>query len=335
MENKTDKTMKKSILLILVVLVCTFNLYAQSNFNAANISAGGRPVLFGGNNPHDSLLFDGENGTVINTVDVGNDCFVKVGKVKGKVKGRVLNREIFKACGDEYETLFTFVDKESIKAGDMLVEGSYIETPPDGWAELLVYIAGDNVFNNEIQYPSFPLYVNAGSTMGIPNISQVCSRQVQKQMPPPEVPIDVIKGVVTYDQDEGKTTVKMNTKGKRSSVKHTKTRYSHEVKIDGNDTLDIIRVYKGSVEVTFMKTDASDEDAVSKEMEKLSKDMEAGKLSMEELQAKMSEFQSYGQNLNELMTPINVDEGSKCIITKFKRTVEPLGAGDEDQVFEQ
>jgi len=286
--------------------------------------------------PHDSLLFDGENGTSVKTVDVGYDCFVKVGKVKGKVKGRVLNREIFKACGDEYETLFTFVDKESIKEGDILVEGSYIETPLNGWAELQIYIAGDNVYKaGDVQHPSFPLMIDSWSKVRIPNITQVCDRQVQKLMPPPEVPILVIQGVVTYDQEEGKTPVKMNTTGKRSSSKHTKTKYSHEVKIDGNDTIDIIRVYKGSVEVTFLKIDASEEEAITKDLEKMNEDMEAGKLTMEEMQAKMNEFKSFGDNFTELMTPLNVDEGSKCIVTKNKRIVEPLGAGDEYPVFEQ
>lgn len=275
--------------------------------------------------PHDSLLFD---GGVISGFDktlqpLSKKCYVKVRGGKGIVTGEVMEKEIVPACGGD-ETLWVAKIKV-LKIGDILVEGTTVLTTPDSWIGLGIYLSTDEMAD----FPSTSIIVGESSEIKVPRIQDLCKRlEVQPTIP-------VIKGVVTYesetkDEEELTPLTKITTKGKRSSAKHKKTRYSHEVKFTGSDTVDVIRVYKGAVEVTMENLDI-DEGDVTKKMEKLGEDMQSGKLSAEEMQAILTEYQNFGQMVNELVTPLNVDEGFKCTVTKNSRVVEPLGAGDEDK----
>lgn len=273
--------------------------------------------------PHDSLLFDGAGISGFqNSFNPGsNNCYVQVKALKGIVIGEVVKKEIVSACG-ENETLYVSKITE-LKIGDILVEGSQVITSTGSQVGLGIYLSTDE--SQPIKFTSMFLSVGEESEIKVPQIQALCGRleeHLQQEIP-------VIKGKITYDAkpDAG---IKLNTKGKRSTAKHKKTKYSHEVRIDGIDTVDIIRVYEGSVEVSINDLDQKEADAVSKQIEKLGEDMQSGKITAEEMAAKMMEFQNYGQKVNELMTPLEVNEGNKCIITKTSRTVEPLGAGDED-----
>jgi len=274
--------------------------------------------------PHDSLLFD---GGVISGFDktlqpLSKKCYVKVRGGKGIVTGEVMEKEIVPACGGD-ETLWVAKTKV-LKIGDILIEGTTVLTTKDSWIGLGIYLSTDETDN----FPSTSIIVGESSEINVPRIQDLCKRlEVQPNIP-------VIKGNVTYesetkDEEELAPLPKLKTKGKRSSAKHKKTRYSHEVKFTESDTVDVIRVYKGVVEVTAENL-VIDEGDVTKKMEKLGEDMQSGKLSAEEMQAILTEYQNFGQMVNELATPLNVDEGFKCTVTKNSRVVEPLGVGDED-----
>jgi hypothetical protein len=272
--------------------------------------------------PHDSLLFDGGTQQSIDQVSFYEDvqCYTRVQEVRGNVIGKVLMKEIVKACGED-ETLYTAVER-LLKKGDMLMHGSEVITSVDSKVELGIYMM-------ETGFSSVWLIVGPDSRLTTPDFRVSCKNTLnEKDIVHPEV-IKVIKGVITYDAPPD-AKFKATTKGKRSSAKHTKTRYSHEVKIDGIDTIDVIRVYKGSVEVSMETIENPNEEEMTKKMDALSQDMLAGKISAEEMQARLTEFQNYGQNLTDLMTPVEVNEGNKCIVTKTARTVEPLGEGDEE-----
>ncbi len=308
--------MKKNIKILFIL----FLLFIASE-NASAIDP-----FTGGVDPHDSLLFDGANRIFLDIAADNDGCYIQAGSIRGKVTGKVRKIEIVLGCGNIPETLITEVDKV-IEKGDILVEGSNLETGSDSYVGLGIYFSGDMKELGQYKMQSIVLGVTANSLIIVPRISYYCGRVIEKENKlTQEIP--VIKGVVTYE-DEPAAKPKFNTKGKRSSVKHKQTSYSHEVKIDGSDTIDVIRVYEGAVEVTFIKTDAAEDAAMTKEIEKMGEDMQSGKISMEEMQAKMTEFQNYGQNLGELLTPLEVSEGNKCIITKTSRKVEPLGPGDE------
>lgn len=274
--------------------------------------------------PHDSLLFDGGviSGFSKTFQPLSKRCFVKVNGGKGIVTGEVMEKEIVPACGG-FETLWVAKTKV-LKIGDILIEGTTVLTTKDSWVGLGIYLSTDET---EI-FPSTSIIVQESSEIKVPRVQDLCKRLDLQ----PNIPI--VKGNVTYeseakDEDELAPLSKLKTKGKRSSAKHKKTRYSHEVKFTESDTIDVIRVYKGTVEVTAENL-VIDEGDVNKKMEKLGEDMQSGKLSAEEMKAILTEYQNFGQMVNELATPVNVDEGFKCTVTKNSRVVEPLGAGDED-----
>jgi hypothetical protein len=137
----------------------------------------------------------------------------------------------------------------------------------------------------------------------------------------------VIKGIVTYESEPG-TKAKIRTVGKRSSVIHTKTKYTHEVLYRDGDTVDVIRVYDGSVEVTVTSIEFFDEVTKAQDMLKIAQDFQNGKITAEEFQAKTTEYTAGLKDQTELGKPVMVDAGSKCTVTRKGITVEPLGSGD-------
>jgi hypothetical protein len=246
--------------------------------------------------------------------------------ITGSAKGTVIKQTFVSGCTKEIETLYV-AEYKTIEKNDILDNSTEVETGPDGKVEIGINIAG---YSKESSV-SF-MTIHPSSKITLPMIQNLCFFMNRNEPPAPYEKIErikVIQGKVTYKTKPGAKPL-MDTQGKNSTAKHVKTNYSHEVKIEGNDTIDIIRVYEGSVEVTYQKTDASDEEAMSKKIEKLSQDMMDGKLTAEELQAKMNEFKTYGDNLSELMKPVTVDEGNKCIVTKNSVNVQPLGVGDEE-----
>jgi hypothetical protein len=308
--------MKKNIkiLLILFLLLIT----------ADKVSA--KAPFTGGIDPHDSLIYDGTNPTTFRSAPLDANCYIKVLNITGTAKGTVIKQTFMSGCTKEIETTYV-AEYKTIEKNDILDNSTEVETGSDGKVEIGINIAG---YSKESSVSFMTIYPSSKITL--PMIQNLCFFMNRNEAPAPYEKIErikVVKGIVTYKTKPG-TKPMLETQGKNSSAKHTKTNYSHEVKIEGNDTIDVIRVYEGSVEVTYIKTDASDETDISNKIEKLSQDMQDGKLTMEELQAKMNEFQTYGQNLSELMKPVTVDEGNKCTITKTSRIVEPLGPGDAE-----
>lgn len=281
-------------------------------------------------NPHDSLLFDGgsfqSNDQFSSYYQTG--CYARVFTVIGNATGTVLKKQIIKACGPD-DTII-IANNQKLEIGDILESGSMVMTDINSLVILSIFNKGTltraYITVKADSWTITPEFVDCTNILRVtPEIEK--ERYDHKKVP--EV-IKVIKGEVTWDSPPG-TNFNVSTKGKNSSVIHTKTNYSHEVKIDGIDTIDVIRVYKGSVEVSMENIEVPNEAEMSKNIEQLGADLQAGKITGEELQAKMKDFQFFGQNLSELVQPLNVDEGFKCTVTKSTRVVEPLGAGDEDK----
>ena len=76
----------------------------------------------------------------------------------------------------------------------------------------------------ESTFHAVTINVGPGSQIKTPSFVVECKvRLKEKEQLPPEE-IEVIKGTVTYDAPP-EAEFKATTKGKRSSVKHTKTRF--------------------------------------------------------------------------------------------------------------
>ncbi len=308
--------MKKNIKILFILFLV---LITVDNISAKN-------WITDGIDPHDSLIYDGANPTTFRSAPLDANCYIKVLNITGSAKGTVITQTFMSGCTKEIETTYV-AEYKTIQKNDILDNSTEVETGPDGKVEIGINIAG---YSKESSVSFMTIYPSSKITL--PMIQNLCFFMNRNEAPAPYEKIErikVIKGIVTYKTKPGAKPI-LESQGKNSSAKHTKTNYSHEVKIDGNDTIDIIRVYEGSVEVTYIKTDRSDEEDMTNKMEKLSQEMQDGKITMEELQSKMAEFQTYGQNLSELMKPVTVDEGSKCTITKTSRIVEPLGPDDAE-----
>lgn len=290
-------------------------------FITASLSYAGSQGAIGGG-PHDSLLFDGENSTV-KMFDGGYyTCYWKVVKVKGFAFGTKRKIKIGNICGvpDTVEIL----ENDSLKEGDILGDGTLIETGKDGQIAVAVFLK-----SRPNSLGRMFITTQASTLIKIPMLSTLCDALETEREIEDMSKVLVIKGKVTYDSPTTEK-VKLGTEGKRSSVKHKKTKYSHEVSITGADTVDVIRVYEGSVEINHIRSDFSDQESQAAEMERLTQEFQAGKITMDELNSKIAEYTNSVHTEVDNLKPFIVEEGNKCILDAKKYTVEPLGAGDED-----
>ena len=275
---------------------------------------------------HDSLIFDGANLSSFDNVGIDRNCYYKVLSVKGTAKAWVLTQKFISGCGNKIDSLFER-EYKTISVNDILDYPGEVIAERDTEVEIGLFIAGFSKEKNATLHT-----LHSQSITYFPKPEQLCLFLNKNIKPAPYEKVEtitVIKGIVTYESEPGVEPL-LGTKGKNASARHTKTKYSHEVKIEGNDTIDVIRVYKGSVEVTYVKTDALEEEATAEDMEKLSEDFSAGKITAIEYSTKMSEFQSYSKSKIELSKPVTVDEGFKCTVTKNSMVVELLGLDDAE-----
>jgi hypothetical protein len=234
----------------------------------------------------------------------------------------VRRTEIAKICGLR-DTSYT-VEDDTLKEGDILSDGTIIETGPDGLIAVAVFLKSAPNSLGRLMMTSGP-----SSLMKIPLLNPICDALKTDREIEEAGSVLIIKGKVTYDSPPSEK-IKIRTEGKRSSVKHSKTRYSHEVFVDAGDTLDIVRVYEGSVEISHIRNDFSDEESKAKEMEQLAQDFQTGKITVEEMTKKIEEYTANTRQISENLKPFTVEEGNKCILGKTSFKVEPLGSGDED-----
>lgn len=274
---------------------------------------------------HDSLIFDGASRLPFDNAYAPENCYIQVKAMYGPVKGTVIRCNVFySVCEGGYIRSCTFEEDTQLKIGDTLMEGTDLEvgTGDKTFAGIGTYLPNDagNIFS------SIGMIVRENSKIRLPIISYYCKNLIEQEKKKSEV--TVIKGTVEYDSKEG-ANPKITSSGKRSTAKHIKTKYTHEVRFEGPDTIDVIKVYEGSVEVTYMKPDASVDEDMSAKMQKLSQDMLEGKISAEEFQKEMEEFDAYGKNSMDLTKPVVVDEGSKCTVGRNSMKTEPIEPGDQ------
>jgi hypothetical protein len=262
--------------------------------------------------PHDSLLFDGESIQNVKS-QIIDTCMVLVNLrgVRGKVEGMVA-RDTIELLDCITMGKVRKCEWKQLKPADLLCGNDSIVTGPTGYVELLIGGNYEYPFGTEI-IDSERFVIGPGSVVYPPKCLSNSAVLLKKgKLKIKESAESVKKKIIeTY----------------RSVIKPKGTEYS----VETNDSTDIIRVYEGAVEVSFLKIDIDDDD-MTKKLEKLGEEMQSGKITAEEMQAKLTEFQNFSKMVTELATPLNVDEGFKCTVTKNSRIVEPLGAGDEDSV---
>lgn len=318
--------MKKTIISIAIILVLCSVSFAEMPASP---------------DPHDSLLFDGENGNISLFNKAYLKCFLRVRKIKGTASGRVVEKQIDEICGVQ-ETTYVAKDKSPLKEGDLLLEGSDVKTSPNGQVQIGITASGGGESGSAI------MTIYPGSKITLPLISEICNLLTTGTIsdnkvkvnegkvhintkPPGEKSIleklDLLK--LTSDPKDEIPLDLFKGDGKNSTVNHMKTEFTMEVAIDGNDTIDIIKVYEGSVTVSLKndKVDVSDDKTA--EMEQMMKDVQSGKISAQEFAEKMKEYTEEMKNKGKELQPVTVEAGNKCTAGKKSLKVEPIELNNE------
>jgi hypothetical protein len=310
--------MKKILYLFIPML---FLMLSSSSY-----SGQGTPFAY---NDNDSLLFDGANENV-NLVNIADySCRIVVDQAHG-AKGDIVVKKVENICGQP-DTVWEIKKNVTLKPGDMLAEGSEVKTDAKGEASMIMIIgpAGGEALSE--------FAIGHNSTIGLPNLDQLCSA-IKKKIDPGQLTIDFNKGNFFYKSsnqyvnqflqawhDAGSVVMH----GVNSVIGHVNTQFSVEVSGEGDNAVDIVKVYEGSVNIKLKTAPPSSKNNTKERIDQLNDDFKNGKITKEEYQSKLMEIT---QNLTTTATdmlPQDVEAGNKCTVTKSSLKVEPIESNDD------
>jgi hypothetical protein len=293
-ETKLFTDMKKTILTFIILFFAN-SIFAQiSKFSGYS----------SGNNPHDSLLFDGAPEVFMNKEGEKN-CGWKVKHVWGHVIGTrdTIKHNVYKECDwRKKEGVSTYVDqvRGQMKDGDEVYDGDTFEMTEGSFIQIEMSMGGD---------PAGPHPILI--------LTAMCKKFI--------VPCG--KGETKMDFDNGKYFWEstdyylMYVGSQRCLIKNDGTKYSLET----NNNEDIIKVYEGSVTVRPQKFKAS----ASEEMQKLSEDYQNGKISLEEFTSKSKGLsEQILSDAYKVTNGVKVEAGYQISIGDKIGEVNPIGTDD-------
>ena len=255
-----------------------------------------------GNNPYDSLLFDGEAPYIDKKAD---DCEITVSWLLGQLEGGVYESRTVTICG-QTDTGKIKV-KRGLKLGDKLYPGQTIETT---------------------KYSTMNLIFPDGSRFKIAKNSKFTIPEGICELTKGSNPINVLAGKIWNSIKESVGYKGFEIETERCATGHRGTQYS----IDVNDTEDIVRVYEGSVEVSpkHFSTGAVDE------MNKLTEDLHNGKITAQEYMDKAKGLsEQMTKNAKSLSSPIIVEAGQQIRVSNTViGDIVPISS-DDDRWWEQ
>lgn len=291
----------------------------------------------------DTLLFDGDNDYLpgYNISDLG--CKIVVREVNC-AKGNILLPKVIQGCGTEVQTVYEAKLDQELRAGDILQFGSSVYTTCDkGYIKIdCIYETGDGTL------ATFPLELVVSNTgkgnagLKVPWADEFCYQMKRKKEVPKDsvvinqgkIFINLGKNIQKIFDDLGQMTrdlghdVKIMTFNTvRTITSHNNTQFSIEIQNDGNDTIDVIKVYEGSVNVQLKSPEVAQDK--QKAIEQAAQDFQNGKITAQEFGEKMKQFNSDVKDFNDQSKPVLVTEGNKCTATKSTMKVEPIEPGDE------
>ena len=309
-------------------------LFVSILFMVFSMSANAAPRINFFFNNNDSLLFDGEEESydVIKLSDAS--CRIIVNYAVD-ASGEILKRKISNICG-ERDTGWVAKHADTLKARDMLQEGTTVKTGPNGEISILM-ITGDSKADVITEFALGP-----NSTLNLPILTDLCTA-MQKKLDIGQMKVDLKKGKIFVNMGEKANQIiqdfhrlshdvgLMVFNTANSIVNDLHTQFSIEVSTDGNDTSDIIKVYEGKVKVSVPYTGQHKGEGKTKaqEMQQLTQDYKDGKITMEELQKKMKEATQNMVNTAENMLPVTVEVGNKCTNSNGVLKIEPIESSDD------
>jgi hypothetical protein len=285
---KKTNLVLRSFLIVIILFIFSTPLYSQSKSGMSFYSGG-----------HDSLLFDGANGnTFMDKSPCG--CRIQIAAVGGKkVHARICEKQVGETCG-QYDTFYVMKRRGIVSWDSDILDGDtiYTDDSPGSWIDL-------------------QLDDGKRLLMGR-NSSMVVTGNCQNS---PEVTLH--NGLLFLDLTKGNKDNFIITRTINGQVINTGTRYSVQSILDGNDTIDIVRVYDGSV--TFKQNlDAYTQSLKSKseQIGQLSEDYQNGKISLEEFSKKMGELQ---QVLSESIPKgVTINAGYESRMRGTDKPTEPV-----------
>jgi hypothetical protein len=317
--------MKKTILTF-VILFCASILFAQSSKFSGYSS---------GNNPHDSLLFDGAPAVFINK---GGDkhCKWKVKHVWGTVIGTKDSSYTVQPseCDDMKEEFVRERSKEirgKLKDGDEVYDDDNLEMEGSSFIQLETNI-NDVINSRSIPYKEEQIHENPFNNPFIIITAQCKNFKVPSCGVKPSE--NYGNGYTGWDKDPlgdwyfnrtpgaakyGRKYLfqssgpKYNIHTDQCIIKNNGTKYS----LEQTETEDIIKVYEGSVEVQLSKFDDTELKQQGDDVKKLYEDYQNGKITLEEFMAKSKENTGkINKESADATKKVVVEAGYQCTVEK-------------------
>lgn len=251
-------------------------------------------------NPHDSLLFDGENNIRIETSfsKSGNECEYRITYVKGTATGKIRKRQIFDVCGskdtiDEYEN--GAITKYSVIKG-----GEPVKTGPESTAKIELSDGSVIVLGPNTNY-TLPVNVCDVIRKGFMDCGSVWTK-VKKMI--------------------GGGKFEVSTERAVHGVRGTE--FTVEILEENGIKYDITKVYEGSVEVSLKDLDTKGYENKGDELTKLTEEFQAGKITIEEYSARSLEITRELQNETSNLKLTQIVEAGFMLKTDGKVLGDPV-----------
>jgi hypothetical protein len=284
---------QKLFTLILTLSLISINSYSQSKHETASVSVG-----------YDSLLFDGDNANQYNFLNATDDkCKIKVQDVFGDATGTFMVDTVFETCGEKHTEKVRKTGP--LKRGVELIPGYEISTGGEGYKG-----KSGHVYTNVLMLDLGPSAVMLGRrTSAI--IGSDC-----------EIKLNTGSALVSGDHEIITS---------RTIITHKQTKYSVEIVPDGSDTMDIVKVFEGSVQVNpHANTDSSVAHFkklgdMQTEMAKLNDDMINKRITIDEYKAKITELNDEMKTSeNSLPKAVEVNAGYQCTVDHTGKISDPV-----------
>jgi len=258
---------------------------------------------------YDSLNYDGTNEIIVSPVHNSEKCYLKVNYTYGNNTGTKVVTKTYVICGSSVTD--TETEKGTLKNDDELMPGAEIESGPDG--------------EMEIEYPDGSVIRLGKNSKFTPN-DDICKTINEMGYMIEGKIMAFIKKVLGGAKYEVKTgTAYIGVRG---------TQFSAEKKINGSDTVTIVKVYSGTVEVRLNNFDVTKIETQGDAINRIQEDYKNGKITQEEMIKQMTEaMKVVNKETGVMNTTATVEAGYKCVVGKTVGKPELIET-DDDRWFD-
>jgi hypothetical protein len=267
-------------------------------------------------NPHDSLLYDGENNISTKLIpNSDDDCELRVIYVSGKPEGVVKKRTIYEICGAA-DTV-TVYENGVLERNTIIKEGEWVKTGPNSTA--MIQLPDGSV-----------IYINKGSEFQFS--SELC-KDVKEMT---KYPAGILKiGSIWTKIKKALGGGKFEVSTERACACVRGTEFTLEVKEENGVKTEILKVYESTVDFELRNPDLTSVNDNAAVMQKAAEDYQNGKISMDEL-IKITE--EYSKKVNsetkDFNKKVEVNAGMMSVLKGNEMSVPVPFNTNEDRWFD-